>query len=54
MSDFNSIKAQLQKLIDDANAKTEKADVDLTSAVGTLIEGYGAGEALQDAEEVEF
>lgn len=41
MSDFTSIKAQIQKLIDDANAKTERTDADLTSAVGSLIEGYG-------------
>jgi N-acetylneuraminic acid mutarotase len=43
MSDFTSIKAQLQKLIDDANTKTERTDADLTSAVGALIEGYGSG-----------
>lgn len=41
MSDFTSIKAQLQKLIADANTKTERTDADLTSAVGALIEGYG-------------
>ena len=41
MSDFTSIKTQLQKLIADANAKTERADADLTTAVDALIDGYG-------------
>lgn len=54
MSDFTSIKAQLQKLIADANTKTERTDADLTSAVGALIEGYGQGEEFPDAEGVAF
>ena len=43
MSTFQTVKAQIQELIDNANAKTEKTDVDLTSAIGSLIEGYGVG-----------
>lgn len=33
----------VQTLIDTANAKTGGGDTDLTSAVGTLVEGYGSG-----------
>lgn len=59
MSDFTTVKTQIQKLIDEANAKTGKADADLTGAVGSLVEGYGSGgsggsETLQNAEEVTF
>lgn len=43
MSNFATIKAELQKLLDTANAKTGKADADLTGAVGSLVEGYGTG-----------
>ena len=43
MVNFENIKQQVQKLIDEANAKTGKSDADLTGAVGSLVEGYGAG-----------
>lgn len=43
MSTPNTIKAQLQSLIDTSNATTGKEDTDLTSAVGSLVEGYGQG-----------
>lgn len=43
MSDFTTVKTQIQKLIDTANEKTGKADADLTGAVGSLVEGYGTG-----------
>ena len=43
MSNFATIKAELQKLLDMANAKTGKADADLTGAVGSLVDGYGSG-----------
>lgn len=43
MSDFSTIKAQIQELIDNANAATGNADTNLTSAVGALIIGYGVG-----------
>ena len=45
MSTFQTIKTQLQKLLDEANAKTTKTDADITTAVSTLIEGYGVGDS---------
>ena len=36
------IKTKMQSLIDAANAKTGKGDADLTTAVQSLIDGYGA------------
>ena len=36
-----SIKAKMQSLIDAANAETGKSDTDLTTAVQSLIKGYG-------------
>jgi hypothetical protein len=47
MSDFKTVKNQIQKLIDTANEKTGKADADLTGAVGSLVEGYGAGSDVE-------
>lgn len=44
MSNLATIKAELQKLLATANEKTGKDDADLTSAVGSLVEGYGSGE----------
>lgn len=41
MSDFKSIKTQLQSLIDRANAKTKRTDKDLTTVIDALIAGYG-------------
>lgn len=38
-----SAKSKIQALIAAANAKTGKSDSDLTAAVQSLIDGYGAG-----------
>lgn len=43
MATADSVKAKLQGLIDAANAKTGGADADLSTAVDTLISGFGAG-----------
>lgn len=43
MSTIQSIKGQLQELIDSANATTGNADTNLTDGVNSLIEGYGSG-----------
>ena len=40
---IDSIKGQLQELIDSANATTGNADTNLTDGVNSLIEGYGGG-----------
>ena len=37
-----SLKSKIQALITAANAKTGKSDTDLTAAVQSLIDGYGA------------
>ena len=37
-----SIKTKMQSLIEAANAETGKGDTDLTTAVQSLIDGYGA------------
>ena len=39
----SKVKERIQTLIDIANEKTKKNDVDLTSAVNSLIEGGGSG-----------
>lgn len=44
MSTDVTVKNQLQSLIDQANEVTGGEDVDLTSAVGRLVEGYGSGD----------
>ena len=55
MSDFKSIKNQIQTLIDRANDTTGKTDTNLTDGVNALIEGYGkGGEELPLAEEETF
>ena len=56
MSSLATIKTELRKLLDKANEKTGKADADLTSAVGSLVEGYGGGsdEEIIMAEDVYF
>lgn len=41
MSTPTTVKAQIQSLIDTANATTKKQDVTLTDAVGSLVDGYG-------------
>lgn len=42
MSTPQSVENQLQALIDQANAKTGNEDTDLTTAVGTLVNGYSS------------
>lgn len=42
MATAESVKAKLQRLIDDANATTGAADTTLTAAVNTLKSGYGS------------
>ena len=37
-----SLKSKIQALITAANAKTGKSDTNLTAAVQSLIDGYGA------------
>lgn len=52
----DKVKNQIQSLIDTANEKTGKEDVDLTSAVGSLVDGFG-GSGVDIAlliEEVKF
>lgn len=41
MATADSVKAKIQGLIDVANAKTGKTDVDLTAAIGSLVAGFG-------------
>ena len=43
MATADSIKTKIQNLIATANETTGNTDTDLTSAVGSLIEGYGQG-----------
>lgn len=43
MATANSVKAKIQGLITAANAKTGSTDADLTTAVNTLIDGFGQG-----------
>ena len=52
MSDFISIKSQIQSLITIANENTGNADTDLTSAVNTLINGYGGSDTTLESLEV--
>lgn len=48
MSSPDTIKAQLQSLIDKANTKTGKNDPDMTAAVGSLEDGYGSESVLEE------
>lgn len=50
MSTVDTVKTQIQKLIDNANAKTGRSDSDLTTAHEALLGGYGVGgePTLQD------
>lgn len=41
MPTADSVKTKIQGLIDSANAATGQADADMTTAVATLIAGYG-------------
>lgn len=43
MPTAESVKAKLQSLINQANATTGSGDADLTTAVGSLIAGFGQG-----------
>ena len=43
MSTPVTVKTQIQALINNANAKTGNNDTDLTTAVNSLIDGYGSG-----------
>lgn len=43
MATLESVKAKIQGLIEKSNETTGATDVDLTSAVNTLIDGYGVG-----------
>lgn len=45
MATADSVKGKIQGLIDTANETTGESDVDLTTAVGRLIQGYGAGDS---------
>lgn len=44
MMTADKVKNQIQTLIDTANEKTGKQDADLTSAVGSLVDGFGSGD----------
>ena len=48
MSTPKTVKTQIESLIASANATTGKADTDLTSAVGSLVEGFGQGGSGED------
>ena len=43
MSNIQSVKTQIQNLINMANSTTNKQDTDLTTAVSSLVSGYGSG-----------
>ena len=43
-----SIKTKIRSLIDAANAETGKDDADLTTAVQSLIDGYGTDNVVTD------
>lgn len=46
MATAESVKAQLQSLIDSANAATGNEDTDLTTAMAALIAGFGRGDSV--------
>ena len=48
MSNINTVKAQIQALINTANTVTGKNDVDLFTAQASLIDGYGSGDSDVD------
>lgn len=52
MATAESVKAKLQALIADANAKTGKTDTSVTDAVRTLVGGYGQGGGVIDVGEL--
>ena len=43
MSNIQTVKAQIQSLIDLANATTRNADTTLTDGVNALVSGFGQG-----------
>lgn len=59
MSSIQSVKNQIQTLIDNANATTGNSDTTLTTAQASLIEGYGQGSSsnmfgIRHSENVSF
>ena len=60
MSDINTVKAQIQSLIDLANTTTGNTDTNLTDGVNALVSGYGQGgsggtlEGLENGYDVMF
>lgn len=50
MSTPDTVKAQIQALIASANAATGNADADLTTAVESLVAGYGAASGIYMAQ----
>ena len=51
MSTPQSVKTQIQSLIDTANETTGNNDATLTDAVGALVDGYGSGEGSGEVKE---
>ena len=58
MSDINTVKAQIQSLINLANTTTGNSDTNLTDGVNALVSGYGQGggslEGLENGYDVMF
>ena len=58
MSTIQTVKTQIQSLIDLANTTTGNQDTNLTDGVNALVSGFGSGggstEELPTAEGVEF
>lgn len=50
MATAESVKAKIRGLIDAANSATGSTDADLTTAVSTLVDGYGKGSGDEDTE----
>lgn len=50
MSTTETVKTQIQSLIDSANATTGKQDTNLTDGVNALIKGYGQGSGSSSRE----
>lgn len=48
MATDESVKIKIQNLITKANNVTGKTDIDLTSSINSLIEGYGQGEIAEE------
>ena len=57
MSNIQTVKAQIQSLLDLANTTTGNNDTNLTDGVNALVEGFGqggSGSDLPSAEEGSF